>query len=250
MTVARAVWLLPALVLTAFLLPLRHGFTDDGFIHLQYAKNLAAHGEFAFNPGERSFGTTSPLWVMAIAAIGSWLNPNSWVDVCRVLSWLAAFATLFVFYRLARAAGASRAVAVCATVALAADAWFARWSALGLESAAATLAAAIVAWTSLDATTGKPGAARFGAAIAVASLLRPEMYLAVPVFCATVVTLRPRPSLRTVAIALVVAGAMLAPWLAFAKWHLGVFFPIPRAPKAVITNPILFLSVRPSRRSW
>lgn len=242
---SRAVWLVPVLVLFAFLIPLRHGFTDDGFIHLQYAKNLAAHGEFAFNAGERSFGTTSPLWVMAIAAIGGrWSNPESWVDLSRALSWAAAFATLFVFYRLARAAGASRTIALCGTIALAADAWFARWSALGMESSAATLAAAVVALTSLRATSGTVGAARFGAAIAVAALLRPEMYLAVPVFCAAVITLRPRPSLRTVAAALLVAGALLAPWLAFAKWHLGSFLPNTAGAKSggVITDPLLFLS--------
>lgn len=242
---SRAVWLVPVLVLAAFLFPLRHGFTDDGFIHLQYAKNLAAHGEFAFNAGERSFGTTSPLWVMAIAAIGGrWSHPESWVDLCRVLSWAAAFATLFVFYRLARAAGASRTVAMCATVALAADAWFARWSALGMESSAATLAATAVALTSLRASSGRAGAARFGAAVAVAALLRPEMYLAIPVFCVVVVTLRPRPSLRTVTAALVVAGALLAPWLAFAKWHLGSFLPNTAGAKSggVITDPLLLLS--------
>ena len=76
---ARFPMAIPVLVLLAFMLPLRLGFTDDGFIHLQYAKNLIQHGEFAFNVGERSFGTTSPLWVMALAAIGARLSdPETW----------------------------------------------------------------------------------------------------------------------------------------------------------------------------
>ncbi|MCI0452596.1 MAG: hypothetical protein L0Z51_09460, partial [Candidatus Latescibacteria bacterium] len=136
----RVALLLPAIVLAALMLPLRHGFTDDGFIHLQYAKNLIAHGQLAFNVGEPSFGTTSPLWVTVLAAVGARLpGPESLVDLSRVLSWLAAFAAPGVVYRLARAAGASTTVSMCASVAFAADAWFARWSALGMESSAATL---------------------------------------------------------------------------------------------------------------
>src|SRR6187455_2703709 len=97
----RGPFLLPLLVLVAFMLPLRHGFTDDGFIHLQYAKHLIADGEMAFNRGEPSFGTTSPLWVTALAAIGGRLHDvESLVDLSRLLSWLCAFAALFIFYRL------------------------------------------------------------------------------------------------------------------------------------------------------
>jgi hypothetical protein len=241
----RAAWLAPVLILAAFMLALRHGFTDDGFIHLQYAKNLIEHGEFAFNAGERSFGTTSPLWVMALAAIGARLsNPESMVDVSRVLSWLAAFATLFVFYRLARAAGCSRTVALCATTALAADAWFARWSALGMESSAAMLAATVLALTSLHAAETTAGAARFGAALAVGALLRPEIYLAAPVFVLAFLTMHPRPRVRAVVVALLVAGALLVPWLLFAKWHMGSFLPNTAGAKSggVIGNPLVFMA--------
>ena len=35
---------------------------DDSWIHYQYVKNLAEHGEVAFNAGEWSTGTTSILW--------------------------------------------------------------------------------------------------------------------------------------------------------------------------------------------
>jgi len=35
--------------------------TDDTFIHLRYAENLIQNGEFSFNPGQHSYGATSPL---------------------------------------------------------------------------------------------------------------------------------------------------------------------------------------------
>ena len=42
---------------------------DDTWIHLTYARNLAEHGEWAFRLGERSAGSTSPLWT-ALLSIG------------------------------------------------------------------------------------------------------------------------------------------------------------------------------------
>ena len=40
---------------------------DDTWIHLTYARNLAEHGEWAFRLGERSAGSTSPLWTFLLA---------------------------------------------------------------------------------------------------------------------------------------------------------------------------------------
>ena len=40
---------------------------DDGWIHQTYARNLAHHGQWAFNLGEASAGSTSPLWSLLLA---------------------------------------------------------------------------------------------------------------------------------------------------------------------------------------
>lgn len=52
---------------------------DDAWIHLTYARNLAEHGEWAFRIGERSAGSTAPLWTALLSAgflIG--LGPYLW----------------------------------------------------------------------------------------------------------------------------------------------------------------------------
>ena len=78
--------IVPAVLLLGMMLPLRGGFTDDGFIHIQYARNLATRGEYSFNPGDVSFGTTSPLWVMTLAAIGKFFHDgDALITVSRVL---------------------------------------------------------------------------------------------------------------------------------------------------------------------
>jgi len=48
---------------------LRGYITDDTFIHLRYAENLLHHGEFSFNPGQSSYGATSPLWIFGLAML-------------------------------------------------------------------------------------------------------------------------------------------------------------------------------------
>ena len=58
----------------------RIGFPlDDSWIHLTYARNFAEHGEWAYRLGERSAGSTPPLWT-ALLAIGFLLRlaPYAW----------------------------------------------------------------------------------------------------------------------------------------------------------------------------
>src|SRR4030095_16050386 len=75
---------------------LRIGFPlDDTWIHLTYARNLAEHGQWAFRLGERSAGSTAPLWTVLLAIgflIG--LAPYVWTYLrgWAVLTLLAVYA--------------------------------------------------------------------------------------------------------------------------------------------------------------
>ena len=68
---------------------------DDSWIHLTYARNLAEHGEWAFRPGEKSAGSTSPLWTAALSMgfLGG-LAPYVWTYLLgwAVLTLLAVYA--------------------------------------------------------------------------------------------------------------------------------------------------------------
>src|SRR5512133_1144843 len=65
----------------------RVGFPlDDAWIHLTYARNLAEHGQWAFRLGERSAGSTAPLWTVLLSIgflIG--LAPYVWT---YLLGWI------------------------------------------------------------------------------------------------------------------------------------------------------------------
>ncbi len=73
--------------LIASALIFRIGFPlDDSWIHLTYARNLAEHGEWAFRLGQRSAGSTAPLWTVLLSIgflIG--LAPYVWT---YLLGWI------------------------------------------------------------------------------------------------------------------------------------------------------------------
>jgi len=65
----------------------RIGFPlDDSWIHLTYARNLAFYGEWAFQPGRPSAGSTAPLWT-ALLSLGFIfkLAPYVWTYLLGVL---------------------------------------------------------------------------------------------------------------------------------------------------------------------
>ncbi len=65
----------------------RIGFPlDDAWIHQTYAQNLATHGEWAFVHGEKSGGSTAPLW-STLLALGFWLRigPFAWAYILGTL---------------------------------------------------------------------------------------------------------------------------------------------------------------------
>ncbi len=62
---------------------------DDAWIHQVYARNLAEGGEWAFNPGEPSGGSTSPLWSLLMSAGHvARIHPVIWSGL---LGWLILF---------------------------------------------------------------------------------------------------------------------------------------------------------------
>src|SRR5665213_1373519 len=64
-----------------------HYWEDDAYIHLEFARSLAAGQGFAFN-GRVVAGDTAPLWVLLLAAMHS-LIPN-WLVAGKVLTVLGA----------------------------------------------------------------------------------------------------------------------------------------------------------------
>lgn len=212
------------LLATALMWPLRHYLTDDTFIHLQYASNLAAGHGLVFNQGERVYGCTSPLWV-ALIADGMTLGFDG-LHVARVLGFLATLWSVALFLQLMRRNLKTPALCAVATVAWAGHAWMLRWSLSGMETplAVALVLAGFVAFTEGKTWGARP--VRTGALWALAALTRPEAALLLGLWGVfLLVDTDSRAGVRRLVFGALPPLAIYGTWLLFARVYFGNALP-------------------------
>lgn len=208
----------------ALMWPVRGYLTDDTFIHLQYATNLAHGHGFVFNVGERVYGCTSPLWV-ALIADGIALGADG-IATARVLGLVATLWSVVLFLQLMRRDLRLPEMRAFATVAWAGHAWMIRWSLSGMETplAVALVLAGFVAFTEGKQWGSRP--VRTGALWALAALTRPEaVFLLVLWGVFLVVDTESRAGLRRLLFGAIPPALIYGGWLLFARFYFGTFWP-------------------------
>jgi hypothetical protein len=104
---------------------------DDSWIHLQFARNLAAGRGLSYNPGELVTGSTAPLWTALLALMTA--LPGSTLAWAQLLGALLYLAGVDAAWRLARELGLGRGLAALAGALTLGSGWLV-WSALsGME---------------------------------------------------------------------------------------------------------------------
>src|SRR5262249_38614316 len=230
-------WRADALVVAAALLPLAlfvarewqiagaSGFPlDDSWIHLHFARNLAAGAGFSYNPGVPIAGSTAPLWTVLLGAGALVASPS--LAMAKVVGIAAAVAAALVTRRAALAWGARDRVALLAAVTLS---WMGpvAWGALsGVEVALAALlvACSLLAHARDRSLACAACAALGGAARAVGA--PPEGGRLGPCLAGAPPVPTGRVALFTVATMVVVAPAVL-----FSLWTAGTPYPATAAAK-------------------
>jgi len=216
-----------AVLFACLLVPLRDSVVDDTFIHLQYARNLADHGELSFNRTDPTYGATSPLWVALLA-----LLRRAGADIliwCRVFSWLFAIASIALVYRIAARLGGGSAAPVAAAFIVAADAWLVRWSAVGMETSFAVFMVLVVFDAAFRAERSAARSAAFGLALFLAALARPEALLLAPI--AVLVFLAARGARPRHFVFAAVFVPLFVAWLVVIHRHTGTYFPLTAGAK-------------------
>lgn len=153
----------------------RHYLLDDALIHLRFAENLVELGELAFNPGERSFGSSSVGWLLLVSA---WQYVLPGPSGLKVLA-LGFYAAVVVFavadaLRLGKAQHWLVLCALCSPMG-------SRWLTDGMETSASLVA---VYLTSRSMSAARSWVPIFGAATC-AVLFRVELALFVAALAAT-----------------------------------------------------------------
>jgi arabinofuranosyltransferase len=192
---------------------------DDSWIHLQFARNLAAGAGFSYNPGTPVAGSTAPLWTLLLGA-GAVVASAS-LAMAKVVGVAATLAAALVTRRAALAWGARGDVALVAAIALV---WMGpiAWGALsGMEVplAALLVAAALLAHARDHLLIS-------AACAALAVLARPEALLLIPLLVAA------RPlTLRRLAVFAAVTTIVVAPAVLFSFSTAGTPYPATAAAK-------------------
>lgn len=236
---------------------LRGYTTDDTFIHLRYVENLLERGEFSFNPGDKTYGATSPLWIFGLALLvklGLAPVTAAWAlgALSGLLLILAADAIIERLTFAPRWKFLLMMLLVC-------DVWFERWSFSGMETPLATaLLVLLLRPLVLDRATG-PMWHRYlvwGVGAGLAGLVRPEFMMMVPLALPFLLWFEyfraagmygnaGRHQARPHAPILAAASGWLlvtVPWLVFAWLSFGRIVPETAAAKSVgfSLNPVVW----------
>ncbi|MGY1808565.1 hypothetical protein ACI8AF_14450 [Blastococcus sp. SYSU D00669] len=196
--------------------------TDDAWISVRYAENLATGAGFGWNPdGPRVEGFSNPLLVAieALAHLVGWSAPGA----ARLLGVVSGVACVALVYAAGRAVVGERAARIAALL-TGCSAPFALWAVGGLETLLVALALTAGTLQVARPDGGRPALA--AAAFAVLPWLRPEGL----VIAGAVVALGELPGLlraatrrRAVRRALVLGGVPLASQAVLELVRLGVY---------------------------
>jgi len=213
---------LPAIVLIFYVTASMHfSYTpDDTYIYLQFAKNIVRGEGVAFNAGEPTYGITSPLWLLLIAAGG--LLGIDLYTVAKVLDLVFASLSLLVLYLLSFEVIRNHIGALCATLAFSVNMWFVRWAGTGMETSFAVL---LLLLTVLYALRNE-----FFLAIVFSALLtltRPEAWLltALVLFDVYINSVNKRRGVKMAVSLAAMYAALLMPWFLYAFTTFGTVVP-------------------------
>jgi hypothetical protein len=206
---------------------------DDAWIHLVYARSLAALQGFAYNPGQLETGSTSPLWAMALVP-ASWAAQLFGISVViptKLTGVLAAIAASLGAARLLRCLRFGLAAELVAGLAMTADPALAFAQVSGME---VMLAAALALWALGDLAGERYGMASLAAALA--PLARPEMVV-LTLLVLSVSEWRmheARASTRARLLVLAPAAAFIGGWMLYCLFVSG--YPLPSTFYAKFTS--------------
>ncbi|HKP92115.1 MAG TPA: hypothetical protein VJT75_19250 [Thermoleophilaceae bacterium] len=204
------------LAMLAILVAVRDGITDDGYITLAYAKNLALHLHWGLIPQETANTATSPLNVLLLGAITAVTRVSGDahpVIALAVLSVGLAMVLAWGWLRIARALELPFWSAVAGTALVIVDPFL--LSSIGLE---VLLIAALLIVMMAAAVEERP--ALFGVVVGLALLARLDMILFALLIAAAAPALRAR-WLRIASAALLTCG----PWFLLSWIALGSAIP-------------------------
>jgi 4-amino-4-deoxy-L-arabinose transferase-like glycosyltransferase len=210
-------------VITAFLL-YYHFVPDDAFIHIGYAKDILSGKGYSF-AGNKTYGSTAPLWPPLIAATGIVLR-NLEMSA-RLLSLVFGAASILMMFYTARLRFDPLESFVAAFL-LTANTYFLRWLLTGMEASAAVFFMILLAFIFYE-ENDRPAKRPLYFLLGFAPLIRPEFYLILFIFFAYLM-LKRRRNFDFAKLVLSIVPILV--WLCFAEAYYGTIIPTTYLVKA------------------
>jgi hypothetical protein len=150
---------------------------DDTFIYMRYVANALDGFGFTYNPGEISFGVTSPAWTLLMTGIATVAGNNlqTWRGASSLLLGLSA---LVLFFHCSARVRPPLAALLAITAVLEPHTF--RWSSSGMENSLCVLGLTVTALMFVrfgDRPTSEnwPNSAALGMLTGLMPILRPEL---------------------------------------------------------------------------
>ncbi len=213
---------------------------DDTFIHIGFIKDLANSGEFSF-AGTRTYGSTSPLWVIMGAVLSKiFFSPEAAI---RLLSLLFSFLTIFLAHKILINLNLAPKIIYISLFSLALNPFFLRWALTGME---ASCSMSVVLLIYLQSTNKKHNAPYLlGILFTLAILIRPE-FLGFFIIYVLYQFFQPNSERKKLLIVLPITIIFISGWIFFTFNYFGSILPNTYESKAggSIFESTFFHSIR------
>jgi hypothetical protein len=144
--------------------------SDDAFIHIGFINGLMSGNGFSF-AGNRTYGTTSPLWVI-LGSVFSFITRNPEISI-RYLSGFFTFISVIAFYFLLEKLNFNNVLKALGLLSISLNPFVLRWSLTGMESTAVMFLMILFLLLLLKEESTKQQIS-LGCLFGISFLLRPE----------------------------------------------------------------------------
>ncbi len=200
--------------LSIVLWPYRHFSGDDAYITFQFAKNLSMGNGFSFNPGEPTYGSTSPIWVFILAGMHR-LGLEIPV-AAHLLNYLFSSLAVILFFFLTRLFLKTLLFSCLATCFFILDPWFVRWAMSGLENALVLFLIVASFYTHLRFRNSNRLNFLTPVIIGLGLLTRPEFVLLALVVLSDILLYEKKKKLLNISFGVVIIFLLITPWTLYA----------------------------------
>ena len=203
--------------------------SDDAFIHIGFAKDIASGVGFSF-AGNHTYGSTSPLWSILVALVS-----KSGLDLiisARALSALFSILSILLLFKVLKDK-LSVSLALSFIFLFAFNSYFLRWAFTGMESTASCFFSLIMYIVFIREKENNSKACAY-LLLGFAPLLRPEFYLFLFIFAIALFYLK---KAKFPIYKFIVLAIPIVIWNVFAYFYFGSIIPTTFLAKANYSFP-------------